>query len=107
MIIGSCPHPALITSQGMFYFAVSAIDKIQHLPKKNLVNLGLAALLVLVVIVLFKVAARMNKFVLGIIILVTLMILMLTWVHERNEPKVLTPFIDAIAPYVPNPRWGK
>jgi MFS superfamily sulfate permease-like transporter len=91
----------------MLYFAVSAIEKIRHLPKKNLVNLGLAALLVLVVIVLFKVAARMNKFVLGIIILVTLMVLMLTWVHERNEPKFLSPIIDAIAPYVPNPRWGK
>ncbi len=49
----------------------------------------------------------MNKFVLGIIILVTLMVLMLTWVHERNEPKFLSPIIDAIAPYVPNPRWGK
>ncbi len=91
----------------MLYFAISAIEKIRHLPKKNLVNLGLAALLVLVVIVLFKVAARMNKFVLGIIILVTLMVLMLTWVHERNEPKFLSPIIDAIAPYVPNPRWGK
>ena len=91
----------------MLYFAVSAIEKIRHLPKKNLVNLGLVALLVLVVIVLFKVAARMNKFVLGIIILVTLMVLMLTWVHERNEPKFLSPIIDAIAPYVPNPRWGK
>lgn len=91
----------------MLYFAISAIEKIRHLPKKNLVNLGLATLLVLVVIVLFKVAARMNKFVLGIIILVTLMVLMLTWVHERNEPKFLSPIIDAIAPYVPNPRWGK
>ncbi len=91
----------------MLYFAISAIEKIRHLPKKNLVNLGLAALLVLVVIVLFKVAARMNKFVLGIIILVTLMVLMLTWVHERNEPKFLSPIINAIAPYVPNPRWGK
>ena len=91
----------------MLYFAISAIEKIRHLPKKNLVNLGLAALLVLVVIVLFKVAARMNKFLLGIIILVTLMVLMLTWVHERNEPKFLSPIINAIAPYVPNPRWGK
>jgi len=91
----------------MLSFAISAVDKIQHLPKKNLVNLGLAALLVLVVVVLFKLAARMNKFVLGSIIMVTLMVLMLTWVHERNEPKFLSPMIDAIAPYVPNPRWGK
>jgi MFS superfamily sulfate permease-like transporter len=91
----------------MLYFALSAVDKIQHLPKKNLVNLGLAALLVVVVVVLIKLAARMNKFVLGIIIMVTLMVLMLTWVHERNEPKILSPIIDAIAPYVPNPRWGK
>jgi MFS superfamily sulfate permease-like transporter len=91
----------------MLYFAVSAIEKIQHLPKKNLINLGLAALLVLVVIVLIKLAARMNKFVLGVIILVTFLVLMLTWVHERNEPKFLSPFIDTIAPYVPNPKWGK
>jgi len=91
----------------MLYFAVNAIEKLQHLPKKNLVNLGLAALIVVVVIVLIKLATRVNKFVLAMIILVTLMVLTLTWVHERNEPKFLTPMIDSIAPYIPNPKWGK
>lgn len=91
----------------MLYFAVNAIEKLQHLPKKNLINLGLAALIVVVVIVFIKLATRVNKFVLAMIVLVTLMVLTLTWVHERNEPKFLTPIIDAIAPYVPNPKWGK
>jgi MFS superfamily sulfate permease-like transporter len=91
----------------MLCFAVSAIERIHNLPHRNLVNLGLAALMLVVVIILFKLAARMNRFVMGMIILVSLAVLMLIWVHERNEPKILTPLIDAIAPLVPTPRWGR
>jgi hypothetical protein len=47
------------------------------------------------------VAARMNKFVLFAIIAVTVLVVGITWVYERNEPKFLTPLIDTIAPFFP------
>ena len=90
-----------LSSQGMLFFAVSALSKLHDLPRKNLVNLGLAVLIIIVVIVLIKEAARMNGFMLFMIIAVTVMVVGITWVYERNEPKFLTPFINEIAPFFP------
>jgi hypothetical protein len=54
-----------------------------------------------VVIALIKLASRMNKFVLFMIIMVLVLVVGFTWVYERNEPKFLTPLIDGIAPFFP------
>lgn len=90
----------------MLFFAVSALGKLQNLPKKNLVNLGLAVLIIIVTVVLIKEAARMNRFMLFMIILVTVFVVGFSWVYERNEPKFLTPVIDQIAPFFPSrPRY--
>jgi EamA domain-containing membrane protein RarD len=95
-----------LPSPGMLFFAVSALSKLHNLPRKNLVNLGLAVLVIIVAVVLIKEAARMNRFVLFMIILVTVMVVGFSWVYERNEPKFLSPVIDQIAPFLPSrPRY--
>jgi EamA domain-containing membrane protein RarD len=86
----------------MLFFAVSALAKLQNLPRKNLVNLGLAVLIIIVAVVLIKEAARMNRIVLFMIIAVTVMVVGFSWVYERNEPKFLTPVVDTIAPFFPS-----
>ena len=86
----------------MLFFAVSALEKIKHLPKKNLVNLGLGILILLVVIMVIKQARKMNKYVLLAIVLVTCGVLGFNWVYKRNEPKILTPMVDVIAPFFPS-----
>jgi MFS superfamily sulfate permease-like transporter len=85
----------------MVCFAISAVEKLNRVPRQNLINLGLGLLVLVVAIILVKLAARMNKFLLFMIIAVTVLVVGFTWVYERNEPKFLTPFIDGIAPFFP------
>ena len=85
----------------MLSFAVSAVEKLHRVPRENLINLGLGLLVLVVVVTLIKVASRINRFLLFAIILVTVMVVGLTWVYERNEPKFMSPLIDAIAPFFP------
>lgn len=86
----------------MLFFAVSVLEKIRHLPRKNLINLGLGILVLLVVILLIKQAQKMNKYVLLAIVAVTIAVLGFNWVYQRNEPKFLTPVIDIVAPFFPS-----
>ena len=86
----------------MLLFAVNIIHQIKGLPRKDVINFGLGLLVLLVLIFLIKVAARMNKFILGIVVVVMIMVVLSTWVYERNEPKFLSPFVDSIASYFPN-----
>ena len=86
----------------MRFFCISAIEKVRNLPAKDLANLGLMVLVVIVAIFIIKQAAKMNRFLLYMIILVTFMVVGFTWIYQRNEPKLLTPLIDGIAPFFPH-----
>jgi hypothetical protein len=87
----------------MLLFAVNVIHRLKALPRKDVVNFGIALLMLLVIILLIKMAARMNRFILGIVIVVVTIVVLGIWVYERNEPKFLSGFIDSIAPYFPGP----
>jgi MFS superfamily sulfate permease-like transporter len=86
----------------MLFFAVSVLEKIRHLPRKNLINLGLGILVLLIVVLVVKQARKINKYVLLAIVVVTIAVLGFNWVYQRNEPKFLTPVIDMIAPFFPS-----
>jgi len=86
----------------MLFFAVTALGRLQNLPRKNLVNLGLGILVIIVAVIIIKEAARMNKFILATMIALTLLVVCFSWVYQRNEPKFLTPVIDEIAPFFPS-----
>ncbi len=86
----------------MLFFALSAIQKLHALPRKHLVNIGLGLLVLIVVVIVIKQAAKMNRFILFAMILVTCLVVGFTWVYERNEPKFLTPYINDIAPFFPS-----
>ena len=86
----------------MRFFCISAIEKVRNLPATDLANLGLIVLVVIVAIFIIKQAAKMNRFLLYMIILVTFMVVGFTWIYQRNEPKLLTPLINGIAPFFPH-----
>ena len=86
----------------MRFFCISAIEKVRNLPAKDLANLGLMVLVVIVAIFIIKQAEKMNRFLLYMIILVTFMVVGFTWIYQRNEPKLLTPLINGIAPFFPH-----
>ena len=86
----------------MLLFAISVIEKIKQIPRKNLINLGLLLLLILVIALIVRQARKMNKFILMAIIFVTGTVFCFNWIYQRNEPKFLTPFVDLIAPFFPS-----
>lgn len=86
----------------MVFLAVNVMEKLRHLPRKDVANLVLIVLVLIVAILIIKQAAKMNRFALLMIISVTMVVVGFMWVYERNEPKFLSPFIDQIAPFFPH-----
>ena len=83
------------------FIAVTALEKMQAVPAKTWINLGLAVLILFAVIIVIRKAAEMNKVVLGVLIFVTLTSLGFHWIYSRNEPKFLTPVIEPLAKFFP------
>lgn len=81
--------------------AATTLEKIQAVPAKFWVNVGLVIFIFIAVIILIKKAAEMNKVVLSAIVFVLLTSVGFNWVYARNEPKFLTPIIDPIARFFP------
>lgn len=90
----------------MLFFAVSALEKLRHLPRKDVVNLGLAALVLIIAIIIIKQAAKINKFILLAMIIMTIAVVGFTWVYERNEPKFLSPLVNELVPFFPSRPTG-
>ncbi|HCR30903.1 MAG TPA: hypothetical protein DIV79_12895 [Opitutae bacterium] len=49
----------------------------------------------------FKTLSKLPKLVMYPIIGTTCFIICMSWVYHRNEPEMLTPIVDAIAPWLP------
>ena len=86
----------------MLVFAAGAWEKLRQVPSKDLANLGLAILILVVAIFLIKRAAKMNRIIFVIISGTIMVVVTLTWVYQRNEPKFLSPVVDLIAPFFPS-----
>jgi hypothetical protein len=86
----------------MLLFAATALEKLQNVPKAFWVNALMAVGGFIVAVVLIRNAARMNKFVLGMIVFLFFSVVCFQWIFERNEPKVLTPYVEKIAPFFPS-----
>jgi hypothetical protein len=81
----------------MLLLATTALEKIKAVPPMFWVKaFAVIAGFIIIYIVLQKVA-HLNKLVVGAVVFVSLSILCLVWVYERNEPAFMTPIIDPIA----------
>ncbi len=86
----------------LFAATTTTLEKMQAVPMKVWVNIGMAIVIFIAAIVLIKKAADMNKVVLSAIIFIILTSVGFNWVYARNEPKFMTPFIDPIAKFFPS-----
>jgi len=50
----------------------------------------------------FKTLSTLPKLVMYPIIGATCVIICINWVYNRNEPEILTPIVDMIAPWLPS-----
>jgi len=85
----------------MVFLAATTLDKLKAIPADVWVKLGAVVLGFILVIVLLRKLAGVNKLVLTMVVLFTLSVVGFNWIYERNEPKALTPIVEKIAPFFP------
>ncbi|MEO7414071.1 MAG: hypothetical protein ABIZ81_12025 [Opitutaceae bacterium] len=87
----------------MIFFAAAAttLDKLKDIPADVWVKIGLVMLALVVVIIVLRKVAQVNKLVLIMVVLFTLSVIGFNWIYERNEPKWMTPIVEKIAPFFP------
>lgn len=83
-------------------FAVNALEKAQKVSPQFWLKVAVFLVTLVVAAFLIRAALRMNKLILGIIIVVAVGIVGFNWIYERNEPAILTPVVDAVAPFFPS-----
>lgn len=86
----------------MLYLALTTMEKLERVPVEFWLKLVTIVAIFALSIVLIRGISQVNKVVLTITIFVVVTGLGFHWVYERNEPKFLTPAIDAIAPFFPS-----
>jgi hypothetical protein len=85
-----------------FFAAATTLEKLQAIPPAFWAKMGLGIAAVIVVFIIVQKVLKINKFVLGGVIFIGGGVLFFNWVYHRTEPKVLTPFVDRIAPFFPS-----
>jgi hypothetical protein len=86
----------------MLLLAATALEKMEAVPLKFWLNLGMAIVIFFALVIVIRKAAEMNKVVLSVIIFVMLTSVGFNWIYARNEPKFMTPYIDSVAPFFPS-----
>lgn len=82
--------------------ATTTLEKLQAVPTRFWINVAIFVLGGWLTIVLLRHAARMNRMVLTMIIVVAVTTVGFQWIYERNEPRFLTPYVNLIAPFFPS-----
>lgn len=76
--------------------AVTALEAAQALPASHWRGIALAAGALVLAVCLGRQAARVNRMILATAGFVALSTLCLTWLQERNEPRLLSPVFDRV-----------
>ena len=83
----------------MSIFAAATAPK--NIPPDFWVKLGIGIVAIVIVVVVLRKVAKMNKVILTIVVLLGLSIVGFNWIYERNEPAWATPVVQWLAEYFP------
>jgi hypothetical protein len=86
----------------MLYIAMTTLEKLQMVPTRFWVNAVILIAGGVLALLLVRHAAEMHRGLLSFIISLFVVILGFQWIYERNEPDMLTPLINEIAPFFPS-----
>lgn len=77
------------------------VERLRDVPVDVWTKLGLGVLALIVVVIVLRKLAKMNKFILGFLVLMGLTFLGFNWIYERNEPAWASPFVQTVAGFFP------
>jgi hypothetical protein len=80
----------------------SALDRLKEVPPAFWLKVGIAVVAVIVVVLVLRKLAQMNKVVLAAVILIVGSAIGFNWVYERNEPAWATPVVEKLAQILPS-----
>lgn len=86
----------------LLLIATTTLEKLQAVPTRFWINTAIFIIGGWLAIMLVRHAARMNRMVLTMIIVVAVTTVGFQWIWERNEPRFLTPYVNLIAPFFPS-----
>ena len=81
--------------------APTALEKLKQVPPAFWLKVGIAILAVILLVVVLRKVAQMNKIVLTVIVLIILSTVGFNWIYERNEPAWATPVVEKLAGFFP------
>ena len=90
-----------MVTPNVFFAAATTLEKLQKIPPAFWGKVLLAVGGVVIVFILIQKVLKLNKFVLGGMVFIGMGIMGFNWIYHRTEPKILTPFVDRIAPFFP------
>lgn len=90
----------------MHFFAaatvqLNAVERLRQIPTEFWVKMGLGILAIIVLVVVLRKIAHVNKLFLGVGVFLFATIVGFNWIYERNEPGWATPAVRWIANYFP------
>jgi len=86
----------------MLLFALTTMEKLERVPVEFWLKMFSIVAIFALSLVLIRSISQMNKVVLTVSVILIVTVLGFNWVYERNEPKILTPAINFIAPFFPS-----
>ncbi len=86
----------------MHFLAATTLEQLKQVPPHTWWTIAIAILGFVVVVLLIRFAAQMNKLLLAGGVLFLLFLLCTQWVYERDEPAWATPVVEWLGQFLPS-----
>ena len=77
------------------------LQKLQKVPPEFWWKMGIGVLVLIVVVIVLRKLAHVNKMVLGVVVFIAVSIVGFSWIYDRNEPAWATPVVEKLAQFFP------
>lgn len=78
------------------------MSRLQDIPPGFWMKLGACVLGLIVVVIVLRKVARMNKLLLGLTVALVVSFVGFSWIYERNEPAWATPAVQWLSGFFPS-----
>ena len=79
----------------------SLLARIQAVPRSVWIDLAIAIGVLVGAVIVLRRIAKMNKVILGVIVVLILTFIGFNWIYERSEPAWATPVVSKLADFLP------
>lgn len=92
---------ALMFSLALAAAQPTALEKLKRIPPEFWVKVGIAIVAIVLIVVILRKLAQVNKVIAAVVVLVTVMAIGVSWIYNRNEPAWATPVVEKLAVFLP------